>query len=86
MKLVEMRDVTKEAVVARDQDEARVSAYVEQCIDKFAGFRIPVLGRKKRLEARLAMENFSRNPGTNLYRTLKDGTDSYRVVLLKKVG
>jgi len=86
MQLVESRDVTKEAVAARDQDAARIGAYVEQAIDKFAGFRIPVLGKRRRLEARLALENFSRNPGTNLYRTLKDGTDSYRVVLLKKVG
>jgi SAM-dependent methyltransferase len=84
MRLIEERDLTTAAVAARDQDAARVSSYVNQCIDRFAGFRIPVLGRKKRLEARLAMENFYRNPGTNLYRTLKDGTDSYRVVLLEK--
>jgi ubiquinone/menaquinone biosynthesis C-methylase UbiE len=86
MRLVEARDVTKAAVLARDQDKRRVSAYVNQCIDKFAGFHIPVLGRKKRLEARLAMENFYRNPGTSMYGTLADGTDSYRVVLLEKVA
>lgn len=85
MKMVEMRNVTREAVSARDQDEARVSAYVKQCIDRFAGFRIPVLGAKKRREARLALENFYRNPGTNMYRTLADGTDSYRVVAFQKV-
>jgi SAM-dependent methyltransferase len=84
MKLVEVRDVTKEAVVARDQDEPRVRAFVRQCIDKFLGFRIPVIGSKKRVEARLAMENFYRNPGTNLYVNMTDGTDTYKVVLLQK--
>ncbi|MBS2020236.1 MAG: class I SAM-dependent methyltransferase [Deltaproteobacteria bacterium] len=86
MKLVEQRDVTREAVVARDLDRARVSAYVRQCIDRFAGFRIPVLGTQRRHEARLALENFYRNPGTNMYRTLADGTDSYRVVTLQKAA
>lgn len=84
MKKVEERVVTREAVTARDRDDARVKAYVKQCIDRFAGFRIPVLGAKKRHEARLAMENFYRNPGTNMYRTLADGTDSYRVVCFQK--
>ena len=86
LKLVDARDVTQSAVAARDKDKGRVSAYVNQCIDKFAGFRIPVIGQKKRLEARLAMENFYRNPGTNMYGTLADGTDSYRVVLLEKAA
>jgi len=86
MKLVEVRDVTKEAVVARDEDKPRVGAYVEQCLDAFMGFRIPFLGRKKRLEARLAMENFYRNPGTNLYVNMKDGTDTYKVAVLQKVA
>ena len=86
MKQVEVRDVTKEAVVARDEDKARVHAYVNECLDRFLGFRIPVLGWKKRREARLAMENFYRNPGTNLYDTMKNGTDSYKVVLFQKVA
>ena len=84
MRLVEVRDVTQSAIVARDQDKGRVIAFVDQCIDKFVGFRIPVIGRKKSLEARLAMENFYRNPGTNLYANMTDGTDTYKVVLLQK--
>ncbi|MEJ7733506.1 MAG: class I SAM-dependent methyltransferase [Polyangiaceae bacterium] len=86
MRLVENHDVTDRAVVARDQDRHRVSAYVEQCIAKFKAFHIPVLGEKKRVAARLAMENFYRNPGTNLYATLANGTDSYRVALLQKAS
>ncbi len=84
MKLVEVRDVTKEAVGARDQDDARVHAYVEQCIERFPAFRIPVLGKKRRIEAELAMKNFYRNPGTNLYRKMTDGTDTYKVGAFQK--
>lgn len=86
MKQLEVRDVTAEAVVARDQDERRVAAYVDQAIDRFHGFRIPVLGAKKRVEARLAMENFYRNPGTNLYDNMTNGTDSYKVVCFQKAS
>jgi len=84
MELVEVRDVTKEAVLARDEDEGRVEAYVSQCLNKFHGFRIPFLGTKKREEAGFAMKNFYRNPGTSLYRNMQDGTDSYKVALLRK--
>jgi SAM-dependent methyltransferase len=86
MRLVEARDVTLDAIAARDEDRARVTAYVEQCLQKFYGFRIPFFGRKKRLEARLAMENFYRNPGTNLYANMKDRTDTYKVVLFQKAS
>lgn len=78
------RDVTSEAVQARDEDEGRVDAYVQQCLNKFHGFRIPVLGAKKRTEASQAMRNFYRDPGTNLYRNMTDGTDTYRVVAFHK--
>jgi hypothetical protein len=30
------------------------------------------------------MKNFYRNPGTSLYTRMKDGTDTYKVVLLRK--
>ena len=86
MRMVEVHDVTEHAVVARDEDKGRVAAYVNHCLDRFVGFRIPVLGRRKRDEARLAMENFYRNPGTNLYDTMKNGTDSYKVVLFEKAA
>lgn len=78
------RDVTSEAVQARDEDEGRVEAYVQQCLNKFHGFKIPVFGVKKRNEARQAMRNFYRDPGTNLYRNMTDGTDTYRVVAFQK--
>ena len=75
-----------EAVLARDQDERRISAYVEQCIEKFFGFQIPVLGEKKRRQARAAMTNFARNPRTQLYENMVKRTDTYRVSLFQNVG
>lgn len=84
MKQIEVRDVTKEAVIARDLDKVRVDAYVRHCLDSFHGFRIPYLGSKRSLEAELAMKNFYRNPGTNLYQNMINGTDTYKVVLFQK--
>jgi hypothetical protein len=81
-----VRDVTKEAVIARDQDKERVKVFIEDMLDSFWGFRIPVLGKKKRLEAELALKNFYRDPGTNLYENMKNGTDSYKVVLFQKAA
>jgi ubiquinone/menaquinone biosynthesis C-methylase UbiE len=86
LKVIEVCDVTKEAVLARDQDRARADAFVEQCLSRFHAFRIPSLGAARRLEARLAMENFFRNPGTNLYQNMTNGTDTYKVVLLQKAN
>jgi ubiquinone/menaquinone biosynthesis C-methylase UbiE len=80
----EVRDVTKEAVKARDEDRARIDTYFEQCAEKWFGFRIPVLGKRKLLEAERALKNFSRHPGTRLYENMVDGTDSYKVVLAQK--
>jgi len=84
MKQVGMHDVTKEAVLARDLDKARAEAYVEQCLAKFYGFRIPVLGKKRGLEATQALKNFFRHPGTRLYENMVDGTDTYRVACFQK--
>lgn len=85
MKLVEVRDVTDAAIVARKKDAARVDAYVEACLQRFHGFRIPVLGSRRRIEAAQAMKNFYRNPGTNLYNDLATRADTYKVALLQKV-
>jgi len=84
MKRIEVRDVTKAAVVARDKDAERVDAYVEQCLQRFHGFRIPMVGGKRRVEAELAMKNFYRNPGTRLYDDMATGADTYKVVLFQK--
>ena len=84
LKQTEAHDVTKEAVMARDQDEPRVEAFVKHCLDSFWGFKIPVLGPHRRYEAERAVKNFYRNPGTRLYSNMKDGTDSYMVSCFQK--
>ncbi|MDP3273796.1 MAG: class I SAM-dependent methyltransferase [Deltaproteobacteria bacterium] len=77
-------DVTEEAVRARDEDKRRIDVYVDQCMEAFPAFRIPVLGARKRAEAEVALKNFARNPNTRLYQNMVDGTDTYKVVLLEK--
>jgi ubiquinone/menaquinone biosynthesis C-methylase UbiE len=86
LKLVEVCDVTREAVLARDLDKSRVDTFIEQCISRYVGFRIPALGQARRREARLAMANFYRNPGTNLYQNMIDGRDTYKVALFQKTN
>ncbi len=84
MKVREVRDVTEQAITARDEDTQRAIAYVDQCCDKFWGFRIPVLGAKKKQQAEIALKNFYRQPGTNLYENMLNRTDTYKVVLVEK--
>ena len=86
MPLREQRDVTQEAITARDQDQGRIDVYVEQCLERFLGFRIPLLGSRKRVEAAQAMKNFGRNPGTRLYDDMVTRADSYRVACFEKTA
>ena len=86
MKVVEVVDVTEEGVRARDEDKARIQAYIDQALDKFGAFRIPVYGPRKRLEAELAMKNLCRDPGTRLYDDMKTRGDTYKVVLAQKIA
>lgn len=82
--LIESCDVTKEAVMARDQDKARIDSYVAQLMSAYHGFKIPFVGTKRRALADVALKNFSRNPGTKLYDNMVDGTDTYKVSMLQK--
>jgi ubiquinone/menaquinone biosynthesis C-methylase UbiE len=84
LEVLEVCDVTKEAVKARDDDKARIDSYVGQIIDTFHGFKIPMLGGRRSALAEVALKNFSRNPGTKLYDNMVDGTDTYKVVLVHK--
>ena len=83
-KAVEKCDVTKEAVKARDEDKKRIDIYCDQLIAAFHGFRVPILGGKRRALAEVALKNFARNPGTKLYDNMVDGTDQYKVCLFQK--
>lgn len=84
MEVREVCDLSQEAITARDEDKGRVEAYVRQAIAKFPAFRLPFIGAKKRVEAELAMKNFYRNPGTNLYQEMVTGVDSYKRITLQK--
>lgn len=85
IKILEVEDVNDEAVRARDEDKARIEVYIEQALDKFFGFRIPLQGGRKRHEAALAMKNLCRDPGTQLYEDMKTKADTYKVILAQKV-
>jgi SAM-dependent methyltransferase len=85
MKMVEQCDVTAEAIKAREDDVARVNIYAEHVLNKFWGFKIPFWGKKRRREAELALLNFYRHPGTNLFNEMVIGVDTYKVVLFQKV-
>jgi precorrin-6B methylase 2 len=84
MEMVEVHDVTREAVLARDLDEPRAEAYVVQCLNKFRAFKVPVIGARRANEAGQALRNFFRHPGTNLCRNMVDGTDTYNVACFRK--
>ncbi len=77
-------DVTLDSIRGRDEDKARIDTYVDQCVDTFAAFKIPVMGPQRRVESAIALKNFARNPGTNLYDAMVTREDTYRVVCFKK--
>jgi SAM-dependent methyltransferase len=84
MTKIEVCDLTREAISARDQDKRRADEYVELMLDCMWGFRVPRYGMKKRIEAKQVMLNFCRNPGTRLYDRLVDRVDTYKAVCFKK--
>jgi len=84
MSSVAVRDVTDEAILARKQDKVRADHYVDSVLDRMWGFRIPLFGTRKRVEARQAMLNFYRNPGTRLYDRMVERVDTYKVVCMQK--
>ena len=84
MRVHTVHDVTKDAIVARDRDLRRLDTYVDVCLDRFHGFKIPFAGKTRRREAEVALKNFARHPGTRLYENMVDGTDTYKVVLVQK--
>jgi hypothetical protein len=84
MKQVEVCDVTNEAIAARDQDKRRADDYVGEVLGRMWGFRIPVFGAKRRVEARQALLNFYRNPGTKMYDAMTTRVDTYKVACFQK--
>ena len=84
LKRIEVCDLTPRAIAARNEDQLRAEDYVDAIIGRLWGFRIPILGGRRRAEARQAMLNFFRSPGTNLYDAMTTRTDTYKVVCFQK--
>ena len=64
----------------------RADDYVDEVLRRMWGFRIPFFGRRSALEARQAMLNFYRNPGTRLYDTMVDAHRHVQGRLLPEAG
>jgi len=68
---------TARAIEARDQDYDRVESFIKQLTSQYPVFSVPVVGVPCRKTIELLIKNFYRHPGTRLYNTMVDGTDSY---------
>jgi ubiquinone/menaquinone biosynthesis C-methylase UbiE len=68
---------TARAVVARDEDKARVESFLDQLWDKYPVFGIPQVGPGCRSTLDTVVKNFYRHPGTDLYQRMVVGIDSY---------
>jgi len=84
MKLIEVNDVTEEAVRARDEDKARIDAYAEQCGRKFRRLPHPGHWHEEAPRGGFGLENFCRNPGTRLYEDMRTRRDTYKVIVAQK--
>jgi len=68
---------TKGAVVARDEDYARVELVLDGFNDHLYAMKLPYFGKKCAVVTRKLIANFFRHPGTNMYKTMVTGYDSY---------
>lgn len=78
----QINNVTKEAVIARVEDEDRVNSYCNSVFDKFMILRVHK--RCRRVVDRL-LKNFYRHPGTALFDRMVTGYDSYMQMVHEKV-
>lgn len=76
-KLCGSTDHTESAVIARDQDEARVKLYLEQVYAQFPVFKFPHYGPKCLTASDMLLRNFFRDVGTDLYKRMQTREDSY---------
>jgi ubiquinone/menaquinone biosynthesis C-methylase UbiE len=70
-------NVTKRAVLARDEDTDRVNSFMTQMLDGYPVFNVPVVGKPCRETIDIMVKNFYRHPGTDLYNRMVTGEDSY---------
>jgi ubiquinone/menaquinone biosynthesis C-methylase UbiE len=74
MQLTEFTNVTVNAVNARVEDEPRVNAFCNNMFDRFPITH--VMPQCRHVLDRM-VKNFYRHPGTNLFKTMVTGYDSY---------
>eukprot|EP00929_Paragymnodinium_shiwhaense_P068764 TRINITY_DN3464_c0_g1_i11.p1 TRINITY_DN3464_c0_g1~~TRINITY_DN3464_c0_g1_i11.p1 ORF type:complete len:433 (+),score=104.39 TRINITY_DN3464_c0_g1_i11:92-1300(+) len=68
---------TKGAVLARDEDFARVELAIEQLITPYHVMKLPYFGERCHKVSERLIANFYRHPGTAMYLKMTTGTDSY---------
>merc|ERR1712046_105063 len=68
---------TARAILARQQDEARVALWLQQAQDKVWAFSIPYFGSTCRRVTTHLLRNFFRDVDTDLYIRMVTGYDSY---------
>jgi len=75
--LVNNYNHTKGAVVARDEDKARMAAVFDAMIHQRLVFDVPYFGPRCALVSERLLANFARHPGTAMYLKMVSGYDSY---------
>eukprot|EP00929_Paragymnodinium_shiwhaense_P091376 TRINITY_DN5134_c0_g1_i4.p1 TRINITY_DN5134_c0_g1~~TRINITY_DN5134_c0_g1_i4.p1 ORF type:complete len:406 (+),score=120.11 TRINITY_DN5134_c0_g1_i4:89-1306(+) len=68
---------TRGAVIARDEDFARVELVLDQIIGRYHAMHLPYFGERCAKVANRLIANFYRHPGTAMYLKMTTGTDSY---------
>ena len=82
LELKEFSNVTTHAVNARLEDEPRVDAFCNNMFDRFP--MLSVMPQCRHVLDRM-VKNFYRHPGTNLFKTMTTGYDSYVHMSAQKV-
>lgn len=68
---------TTGAVIARDEDAARVDLVLKQLVEPYYVMQVPYFGPRCAGVAGNLIGNFYRHPGTAMYRNMVTGVDSY---------
>ena len=76
-KLLNSKNHTKGAVVARDEDEERVEGVMDQLLAPYPVMKLPYFGPRCHKVGERLIANFYRHPGTALYLKMVTGYDSY---------
>ena len=84
VELIENYDYTEGAIKARNLDKERVELYCDAIYRKLLCTKVPKLGKNFRNKTEIMLKNFYRHPGTNLYNTMVNRTDTYKHLVFQK--